>query len=176
MPEVKDGNFDFARRGPESWPYLWGVQYDRITLKAGGPGGIQGATSEILLLSDFCSEYAEQDELDYIDAQEPDFKGLRGILRVCVRIAKRKNAWDYKQEEVAVFEDTPAVPPPGYVDSMDSMAPAEPKGRHDRVPGTKGVRKKRHDVPPHHETPVRVSVSQVDVLQSQTVRDGSQTT
>ena len=111
MTEKPDA-FDLGRHQFESWPWMFGKMFHDVVETARFAGGLEACTPQVKLLSVWCSQYMKPGERELIVEQAPGLLGLQVELGICMAVAQRKGAHDFRKEEVEAFEDTPAIPAP----------------------------------------------------------------
>jgi hypothetical protein len=104
--------FDLARTTFDSWPWMFGKQWDAIVGKA-QDGGIQAAAPQVHLLLAWCTVYEDPDavnkkfeEVQGLTVRDergravpaPEWVKLQNLLFYCVQIAKGNGAWVYNRQ------------------------------------------------------------------------------
>lgn len=105
--------FDLARSTYDSWPWMFGVQWDRISQIAMS-GGIEAAAPQVHMLVLWCSGLEDQALVDQTLARingmtarnvstgrdEPvaHYVKLQHLLAFCIKIAKDSAAWNFNKQ------------------------------------------------------------------------------
>lgn len=106
--------FDLARSTYDSWPWMFGKQWDAIVERSREDGGIEAAAPQVHLLLAWCAVFEEEEvvmekvrQVERLQVEgkngrpepAPEWMKLQTLLLFCIRIAKDSGAWLFREGE-----------------------------------------------------------------------------